>query len=331
MVDFLEAHRHRLGYGSAHVRDAEENAMTDTRVSTGVPAQRSAAEAAVDAYLAAWNAHDGAAVAAIVAVSYVDPTLPAPISGTELAANVDALCAAFPDLRFDHVASHVAGTTVVVEWRMVGTNNGAPLPGAPAPTNGTIDLPGIDVITTADAAIQTVTGYFDQKSFVEQLGLQTFVMPQDEWPVSFGTSTRVDLGNTTLPGAFTMTWIELAASEFGELTERTREIVTALASEPGFIGFTSASVGGRNYTFTAWTSPEAAEASLARTSAHNQAMARVYSEGFGGRGWTSMWQPHRLNKQFARCDGCARYVEFAHGATTATCECGAEMTAVPYL
>jgi hypothetical protein len=55
-------------------------------------ATRSAVEAA-QAYLAAWNAHNGGGVLATfdAAGTYVDPTLPAPISGDSIAAYVTGL------------------------------------------------------------------------------------------------------------------------------------------------------------------------------------------------------------------------------------------------
>src|SRR3954447_273517 len=151
---------------------------------TTLPGQRAATpDAAADAYFAAWNAHDGAAVAAAVTGTYVDPTLPTPISGDDLAAYVDGLCAAFPDLAFVSEPLLVDGSTVVGRWRMTGTNDGAPLPGAPAPTGGRIDLPGLDIVTTREGRVVDVVGYFDQKAFVEQLGLQALIAPADSWPV----------------------------------------------------------------------------------------------------------------------------------------------------
>lgn len=304
--------------------------MTDVDMS--VRAQRdSVAMAAVEAYFAGWNAHDGAAVAASVAGSYVDPTLSAPISGDDLAATVDGLCAAFPDLRFVPEAMHVDGDTIVARWRMHGTNDGAPLPGAPAPTNGTIDFPGLDVITVADGRVDTVVGYFDRQLFVEQLGLQVLPAPKDEWPVAFGVATRVDLGNLTSPGAISMTWIEVDPSEAGELQARTAEIVTALASDPAFIAFQAAGVGSRNLTLTAWTSPEAAEAALARTAPHTEAMERIMKDGFGARGYTSIWQPYRLNNQFAACPDCGGYVPIDVGESVGSCSCGGEVAVAPYL
>ena len=56
-----------------------------------VPAQSVPAEGLAQAYTGAWNAHDGAALAAVVTGSYVDPTLPGPLAGDALAASVDAI------------------------------------------------------------------------------------------------------------------------------------------------------------------------------------------------------------------------------------------------
>lgn len=282
----------------------------------------------VEDYAAAWNAHDGAAVAALVTGTYTDPTLAAPVSGPALAAMVDGLCAAFPDLRFEHLSSLVDGDTVVFQWRMHGTNDGAALPGAPAPTGGTIALAGVDVVTTSNGRIVDVVGYFDQKTFIEQLGLQTFAMPRDEWPVSYGTSARLDLGHTAVPGALTFTWIDIDPEEQGELIGRTTEILTALASEPSFLGFQSTTVGRRNTTITAWTSPEAAEAALARSGPHQAGMQRMQRDGFGSRGFTSLWQPFRLNPQFVQC-GCGAQVGLTDGPSS-TCECGTSVEALPY-
>jgi hypothetical protein len=185
--------------------------------------------------------------------------------------------------------------------------------------------------STADGQVDTVVGYFDQKAFIEQLGFQAIIAPKNEWPVTFGIATRVDLGNTGTPGALSMTWIEVDEADGPELQRRTTEIVTALASDPAFLGFQSTGAGSRNLTLTAWTSPEAAEAALARNAPHTAAMDRVLREGFAVRGFTSIWQPFRLNSQFASCPGCHAYVPFPVDAPAATCECGTEVATEPYL
>jgi heme-degrading monooxygenase HmoA/predicted ester cyclase len=293
-----------------------------------VPAQFVPAEELALAYIRAWNAHDGAAVAAAVTGSYVDPTLPAPLRGDALAAMVDGLCAAFPDLRFEETAPPlVAGDRMVLQWRMRGTNSGAALPGAPAPTGGTVDLPGVDVVTLAEGGIVDVVGYFDQKSFVEQLGLQVHLTPQDQWPVQYGTSLRVDVDRREAPGAMTFTWIDLADGEDAELLSRSQEVVMALTGEPGFLGFGATTVGSRFSTLTMWTSPEAAEATIARARPHQEAMARVQHDGFGRRWFTSFWQPYRINEQRSRCTACGSWTDVAQ-----PCSCGAAAVhPTPYL
>jgi steroid delta-isomerase-like uncharacterized protein len=132
----------------------------------------------VEAYLQAWNDHDGHAVVRTLADggTYVDPTLPGPISGQELRNLVEALANAFPDLAFAVEALLPAGDRVVVQWRMTGTNTGT-LPGLAAPTGATCDLPGVDVITVGPDGIASVVGYFDQLTFLGQLGVEVQVGP----------------------------------------------------------------------------------------------------------------------------------------------------------
>ena len=123
--------------------------------------------------------------------------------------------------------------------------------------------------------------------------------------MGFGTAVRTDLGVTDRPGAMTMTWIETAdAAEEAEVEQRGGAIVEALAAEPGFIGFVGTTTAGRGHTFTAWTTPEAAERAIARNRAHTGARERFLRGPLGRRGFTSIWVPHRLNPQHLRCPGC---------------------------
>ena len=94
---------------------------------------------------------------------------------------VAGLIAAFPDLEFAIEAINVDGDRITLQWRMHGTNTG-PLPGATEATGGTCDLPGVDLINIGPEGIISVVGYFDQKTFVEQLGLKTVIVPRDEQP-----------------------------------------------------------------------------------------------------------------------------------------------------
>ena len=66
-----------------------------------------------------------------------------------------------------------------------------------------------------------------------------------------------------------------------------------------YLGSCFATVGRRNYTFTAWTSSEAAQAAL-RGDAHTSAMKLAQTSGLGdtARGVTSLWEPVFLNGVF---------------------------------
>jgi len=160
-------------------------------------------------------------------------------------------------------------------------------------------------------------------ALAERVGLRVLVVPADEPPMRFGTAVRTDLGVTAVPGALTMTWIETAdATEDGEVEQRGAEIVEAMAAEPGFIGFVGTSVAGRGHTFTAWTTPEAAESAIARNRAHTEARERFLHGPLGRRGFTSIWVPRRLNPQHVRCPGCGDRHAVRPGVTALRCRCG---------
>ena len=306
--------------------------MTEV-VPDAVSTQRAAVLDLIEAYHRAWNEHDGSGVAALFVPggTYLDPTLPTAVIGDAIATMVNTLCTGFPDLRFDVEPPVVAGNQVVSRWRMRGTNRG-PFPGVPQATHGTCDLSGVDVIVIGPDGITSVEGYFDQKTLVEQLGLQTFVTPVNTWPAAFGTSRRVNLDNVALPGAISVTWIEVTnEAEAAEMLARGRDVIESLAAEPAFLGLISSEVGTHLTNVNAWTSPQAAEAALARSAPHRDGINRVMQGGLGMRGFTSIWQPYRLNPQFARCADCSTYTPIPNGARSATCECGAEISPVAYL
>jgi hypothetical protein len=59
-----------------------------------------------------------------------------------------------------------------------------------------------------------VVGFFNQKTFVEQLGLQALIVfRKGESPLPFGMSVRSDPGNTAEPGALTMTSIDVDSDQ----------------------------------------------------------------------------------------------------------------------
>lgn len=289
--------------------------------------------ATVRAYLAGWNAHDAAAVAATFAPggTYVDPTLQGPLPGEAVGMYVDGLVSAFPDLAFHIEGTWVAGDRVTVQWRMCGTNTGL-LPGAPQPTGGTVDLPGVDVITVGPDGITAVVGYFDQKTMVEQLGMQALVMPRDEGPMHFGISLRTDLGRTAVPGALTMTFADVAdEAEAAELQQYSEPVIGAFMEDPGFLGIVASLSGGRGHTLGAWTSPETAISAVARNRAHTDGMARMNArDGLARNGLTSIWVPLRINAQLPRCT-CGEKVRLEPGVESARCACGESVEVTSYI
>ena len=258
---------------------------------------------ALDRYFAGWNHGDGAAVVASLTPggTYEDPTTGGPLTGDALAASVSAVATGFPDLSFDVVSTATTSdTSVVVQWVMHGTNTG-PMPGGP-PTGGTIALPGVDLIDYDPGAdrISKVVGYFDSATMLRQLGLQAHVTPNDMDGITFGYGLRIDSRREAVPGAFTVTWIEIDAEYHDHLRDSTMAIVfEQLGQEAGYLGSFLASVGRRKYTFTAWTDVELAKAAL-RGGAHGAAMRDARSDGFGAnaRGVTSIWAPAQMNGVF---------------------------------
>jgi steroid delta-isomerase-like uncharacterized protein len=258
---------------------------------------------AIDRYLDAWNGRDPGGVVAAIAEggTYEDPVTGAPIGGDALRDYVAGLLVGFPDLSFDiGEVKPTADAEAVVRWRMRGTNTG-PMPQGP-PTNGTIDLPGIDVITYDAGAdrVATVTGYFDTATMLTQLGLQAHVSPQDiEGITRFGLGIHVNSGREGAPGAITVTRIEIDPEHQQALVDATTNIIMDLLGNDDYLGSCLATIGRDNFTLSAWTSAEAAKRAL-HGGAHADAMRLAQADGIGAtaRGVTSIWEPVAINRVF---------------------------------
>lgn len=156
---------------------------------------------------------------------------------------------------------------------------------------------------------------------------QTVVEPSEAGPLQVGTVMRMPAARTTQPGAFSVTWIETAtATEQETVSGLTHEILGDLQQDPGFLGWTGGTVGGRQFTVTAWARPEDAEAAMAR-GAHRKAMQLFFDPAFQGAEWTSVWVPHRLNPLWVLCTACGTRRRAAQGSV---CECGAPLPTFPY-
>lgn len=258
---------------------------------------------ALDRYFDAWNAQDPEGVVASLAPTgtYEDPTTGGPVSGAPLAENVATLIGGFPDLHFDIVSVDTVGQTgAAVQWLMRGTNTGT-MPGGP-PTGQEVSLPGADFIEYDPNCdkLTKVVGYFDTATMLRQLGLQAHITPGDMEPITkFGIGLRVDTQRQTIPGAFTVTCIEIDPEHQFTLIDATTNIVTEQYANNGYLGSCLATIGRRNYTFTAWESVEAATQAL-RGGAHAEAMRLAKRGGIGdtATGITSIWKPEVLNGIF---------------------------------
>lgn len=257
---------------------------------------------AVDRYLAAWNDHDPQGVVDALAPdgTYEDPTTGGPIGGAALAATVAGLLGAYPDLRFDEVSSGpTSETSGVIQWLMCGTNTG-PLPGGPS-TGATVALPGVDLVDYDPGTdrLTRVVGYFDTATMLSQLGLQAHVTPADKAPNEFGYSVRVDTGREEVPGAFSVTWIDIDEAHHPLLLQETQAIVVEQLGNDEYLGSCFAVVGRRHYTFSAWRDVDAARRAL-RGGRHGGAIRATKRAELGDDafGVTSIWSPAVMNGIF---------------------------------
>jgi steroid delta-isomerase-like uncharacterized protein len=99
---------------------------------------------------AAWNAHDGQAVAALCTedVTNSGPALGVDITGREaIAGYVAQFAQAFPDMRFTIPEPPYASLTqpkAIVPWRFQATHGGEFAPMGLAPTGARVDVDGVD-------------------------------------------------------------------------------------------------------------------------------------------------------------------------------------------
>lgn len=81
-----------------------------------------------------------------------------------------SLFAAFPDFRYEVLATVAEGDRVAVHWRASGRFTGAPYQGI-RPTGGRADAEGIDLVRVEDGQIVRLDSYWDDASVTRQLGL----------------------------------------------------------------------------------------------------------------------------------------------------------------
>jgi len=148
-------------------------------IAMGVPSQASlaadGADAVVQAYLAAWNAHDSAMAAGFFAdnVVYYDAAMGKPVEGRDAAKTgvIDNFLNAVPDALWTMKGDAVVqGDRVAFEWEFSGTNTGAWADGTAA-TGKKFSITGASVFGVKEGKIVTQSDYYDALGLYKQLGL----------------------------------------------------------------------------------------------------------------------------------------------------------------
>jgi len=127
-----------------------------------------------DAYVAAWNAHDPDAAAALMAddVTYLDATVGEPQKGREAARDkvIKLFVTAAPDLTWKMTSEPIESAIgIAYEWTFAGTNTGAWGPDSPA-TNKSFSFNGVTFMRVENGKITYQGDYYDSLGFQKQLG-----------------------------------------------------------------------------------------------------------------------------------------------------------------
>ena len=139
------------------------------------PAPGTGAVALVDAYMAAWNAHDAAKAASFMTdnVEYYDASTPAPQKGRANAQQnvIQAFMTAAPDCVWKRTGLPVVGNEgIAFQWTFKGTNTGPWSDGTKA-TGKAFAFNGVTLIRTRGGKIAYQGDYYDAYGFFKQLGL----------------------------------------------------------------------------------------------------------------------------------------------------------------
>lgn len=282
-------------------------------------------KALTDAYFSGWIDRDADAVLATLgaAGTYQDPGTRRPISGEAFRGYMQGLWSVFPDLTFE-IAS-ISDDCASAQWIMRGTNHGS-MNGLP-PTGKAVEVRGADFFTFQDGHIASVTGYFDTTALPRQLGLDVIVQPRQIGPFNFGVSNMVHTGKRAEPAAFSITFLQPVDAEAREKVRMgSRDSMIDMLKMEEFIGATTAMVGDRMVTISAWTDPDAPRRVM-REGAHSQAMKGFYDGTLAAAGYTSVFALHRNNGFMIRCDACGKMTRTPEDGQA--CGCGATLPLHP--
>lgn len=131
---------------------------------------------------------------------------------------------------------------------------------------------------------------------------------------------RLRSSNTGVPGALSMTWMDVRdEAEAEEVRQRARAIAAEMARGSGFIGWVGIGIAERLYTLTLWDDPEAIR-QLSRNTLHQAAVRKVFESDFGTAFHTGVWVPDHLNPRWQRCPRCGTIIDLDR--PDASCPCG---------
>jgi len=139
-------------------------------------AQGGELSARLDAYMAAWNAHDSHAAAAFLdeQVEYFDAAASLTARGRDEAKAkiIAAFMTAAPDLRWtrDPGSEIVGENAIAFTWTFTGTNTGAWSDGTAA-TGKRFSIKGATLIRVRNGKIVSQGDYYDAHALYKQLGL----------------------------------------------------------------------------------------------------------------------------------------------------------------
>jgi hypothetical protein len=136
----------------------------------------------------------------------------------------------------------------------------------------------------------------------------------------------VQTGKTEEPGAFSITYLEAASPEaVQKVREGSRASMIDMLKMEGFIGATTATIGTRMVTVSAWANPEDSRRVM-KEGKHAEAQRMMFDGAIAKNGFTSVWTKHHINPPFMRCEACGKMHRGAEG----NCSCGAKLPEVPY-
>ena len=129
----------------------------------------------VDAYMAAWNAHNAARAAGYMTddVEYYDASTPAPQKGRANAQKnvIQAFMTAAPDCRWTRTGAPVVDHNgIAFQWTFEGTNTGPWSDGTKA-TGKHFSFNGLTLVRIKGGKIAYQGDYYDAYGFFKQLGL----------------------------------------------------------------------------------------------------------------------------------------------------------------